>query len=123
MFSTCLDNSLKFVFWERVKLHLFSHLQNAFNLVWSKTRTNAKFFCLTLSNDKILAWSKQKAITDSKLKLVQMTKFVLGRVEIFVGKGENCGYLHFLTFSQFLKCLLPYGPKQFGLCNEGLTLS
>ena len=33
-------------------------------------------------------------------KLTEKLKFVLGRVENIVGKGENAGYKHFLLFPQ-----------------------
>ena len=32
--------------------------------------------------------------------MTEKLKFVLGRVENIVGKGENAGYLHFLLFLQ-----------------------
>ena len=51
-----------------------------------------------LPNNKILAQSKLKAITDNKIKLVKMMIFVLERVENTVGKGENAVYQHFLLF-------------------------
>ena len=57
---------------------------------------------LTLSNDKILDWSKLKAIADTNLKVhvVKMMVYVLDRVENIVAKGENAGYQHFLLFQQ-----------------------
>ena len=42
-------------------------------------------------NDKLLDWSKLKAFADDKLNLAKKWKFVLGRVENMVGKGENAG--------------------------------
>ena len=50
-------------------------------------------------NDKILDRSKLKAL-DSKISVAQKLKFVSGRVENIVGKGENAGYQRFLLFSQ-----------------------
>ena len=35
-----------------------------------------------------------------KINVAQKLKFVYGRVENIVGKGENAGYQHFLLFSQ-----------------------
>ena len=53
-----------------------------------------------LPNNKFLDWSKLKAFADEKFNITQTLKFVLGRVENFVGKGENAGYHHFLLFPQ-----------------------
>ena len=53
----------------------------------------------SLPNNKILDWSKLKAFADNKINLTKKSKFVLGRVENIVGKGENAGYQHFLLFS------------------------
>ena len=44
---------------------------------------------------KVLDWSKLKAFADNKLNLAEKLKFVLGRVENIVGKGEYAGYQHF----------------------------
>ena len=52
----------------------------------------------TLPNDKFLDWSKMKAFADNKWNLAKKLKFVLGRVENIVIKGENAGYQHFLPF-------------------------
>ena len=38
-----------------------------------------------------LYWSKLKAFADDKLKVTDGLKFVLGRVENIVGKGEKAG--------------------------------
>ena len=51
-----------------------------------------------LPNDKFLDWSKFKAFADNKIITTQKLKFVLGRTENIVGKGENAGYQHFLLF-------------------------
>ena len=63
-----------------------------------------------LSNDKILDLSKFKAFADDKIIVTQKLKFVLGRVENFVGKGENAG-----SFSPFptmvSKAFFPRGVK------------
>ena len=50
----------------------------------------------SLPNDKIVDQSKLKAFADSKINVTQKFKFVLGRVENIMGKGENAGYQHFL---------------------------
>ena len=54
----------------------------------------------SLPNSKILDWSKVKAFADDKINVTEKLKFVLGRVENMVGKGENAGYQHFLLFPQ-----------------------
>ena len=43
----------------------------------------------SLPHKKILLWSKLKAFADDKIKVTGKLKFVLGRVENTVGKGEN----------------------------------
>ena len=53
-----------------------------------------------LPDDKILDWSKLKAFADEKINETEKMKFVFGRVENIVGKGENAGYQHFLLFTQ-----------------------
>ena len=53
----------------------------------------------SLPNDKILDWSKLIAFADNKTNVTEKLKFVLGRVENIVGKGENAGYQHLLPFS------------------------
>ena len=68
-------------------------------------RTWFDTFCLcidSLPNDKILDWSKLKAYADDKKKkkMDQQFKFVHGRVENIVGKGENAGFQHFLRLLQ-----------------------
>ena len=61
-----------------------------------------------LPNDKILDWSKLKAFADDKINVSENLKFVLGRVENIVGKGENDGYQHFLFFpTMFSKRFFP----------------
>ena len=58
----------------------------------------------TLPNNKTLDWFKLKAFSDDKINLAEKLKFVMGRVQNIVGKGENAGYQHFLLFPQcFLK--------------------
>ena len=46
----------------------------------------------SLTNDKILDRFKLKAFSDNKINVNEKVKFGLGRVEKFVGKGENAGY-------------------------------
>ena len=54
----------------------------------------------SLPNDKVLDWSILKAFAYDKISVPSNLKFVLGRVENIVGKGENAGYQHFLLFPQ-----------------------
>ena len=41
-----------------------------------------------------------RKFADDKIYVTESLKFVLGRVENIVGKGENAGYQHFLLFQQ-----------------------
>ena len=45
-----------------------------------------------------LDWSKLKALADDKINVTEKLKFVLGRVENIMGKGENAGKHNFLVF-------------------------
>ena len=45
-------------------------------------------------------WSKLKAFVEDKISVSEKLKFVLGRVESIVGKGEKAGYQHFLLSPQ-----------------------
>ena len=52
-----------------------------------------------LPNNKFLDWSNLKELADNNINATEKLKFVLGRVENIVGKGENAGnYQHFLLF-------------------------
>ena len=53
-----------------------------------------------LPNDNILDWSKFKAFADNKTNVTENMKFILGRAESTVGKGENAGSQHFLLCKQ-----------------------
>ena len=57
-------------------------------------------FINSLPHEKILHWSKLKAFAEHKMYFHEKVKFVSGRVENIVGKGENAGYQHFLLFPQ-----------------------
>ena len=54
-----------------------NHLQKHFN---------------SLTNNKIVDWSNLKESADDKIYVTEKWKFVLGRVENILGKGENAGY-------------------------------
>ena len=76
----------------------FAEVQLTSTMQWKRDGLNS------LPNDKFLDWSNLKAFPDDKLKVPEKLKFVLGKVENIVGKGENAGYQHFLLFPQcFLK--------------------
>ena len=46
----------------------------------------------SLPNGNVLDWSKLKAFADDKIDVTEKLKFAFGRVDNFVGKGENAGY-------------------------------
>ena len=74
---------------------------------------------LFLPKDKTLAESKLKAFANDKINKTENVKFVIGRIANIVGKGENCGYQHFLHFPEcFHK-----GRKKSGLCHKKLTIN
>ena len=52
----------------------------------------------SLPNIRFCYWSKLKAFVDNKIYVPRYFKFVMGRVENIVGKGENAGNQHFLLF-------------------------
>ena len=54
----------------------------------------------SLPKEKFLDWFKLKAFADDKRNAIEKLKFVLGRGENIIGKGENAGYQHFLLFPQ-----------------------
>ena len=43
----------------------------------------------------MLDWSNFKAFGNDKINVTQKLRYVYGRVENNVGKGENAGYQHF----------------------------
>ena len=67
-------------------------------MIWTVTSLEQVNNDSSLPHDKILDWSKWKAFADDKLNVTEKLKFVLGRLENIVGKGENAGYQHFLLF-------------------------
>ena len=73
----------------------------------------------TLPNDKTLDSSKFKAFADDKIMVDQKLRFVLGKVENIVGKGEHAGYQHFLLFPQcFQKLSFPVVLKSWNYVVE-----
>ena len=65
----------------------------------------ALIFLNSIPNDKILDCSKLKAFAGEKINVNHKVKFLLGRIETIVGKGENTRYQHFLFCPL---CFLPY---------------
>ena len=60
------------------------------------------------SSPDFLDWFKLKELADDKMNVTEKLKFVLGRVENIVVKGENAEYQHFLLFLQcFQKASFP----------------
>ena len=58
----------------------------------------------SLPHSQILDLSKLRAFADDNLNVNQKLKFVFGRVENIVVKGENADYQHFFLFPEcFLK--------------------
>ena len=55
----------------------------------------------SLPKDKMLDWSKLKALAHDKVSVVENLEFVFEGVENIVGKGEISGYQHFLFFPHF----------------------
>ena len=66
-------------------------------------------FALTLYQTTFFDWSKLNTFADYKINVTEKLKFVFGRVENIVGKGENAGYQHFLLFPQSFKNFLSQG--------------
>ena len=69
---------------------------------------------LSFSSSKILDWSNLKAFTDLNIYVPENWKFVLGRIESIVRKGENAGYQHFLLFPQSFQKALSSGSLKVG---------
>ena len=61
-----------------------------------------------LPHGKILDWSKLRAFTDDKINVTEKLKFVLGRIENIVEKGQNAGYHHFLLFPKCFSRSFPF---------------
>ena len=55
----------------------------------------------SLQNDKIQYQYKLKAFADDKINVAKKFKFVSGRVENIMGKGENAGFHIFSTSQNF----------------------
>ena len=75
-----------------------------------------------LPKNRILDQSKLKAFANDKLKMIQMAKFVLDKIESNEGKEENAGYQHLLLFPQCFQNLGFFHRvvKSKGLCGKEL---
>ena len=89
-------------------LHLHS-LQRKFMIVKDRVRVDS------LPNNKIIDCSKLRAFADGKIYVTEKLKFVIGRVENIVGKGENAGYQHFLLFPQCFQKASYIGSLKVGI--------
>ena len=58
-------------------------------------------------NNKFLDWSNLKELAHKTINMIVKLKFVLGRVENIMGKGENAGYHGWLKgfFPRIVKSL------------------
>ena len=72
----------------------------------------------SLPNEKILDWTKLKALADDKFNGAKMIIFLLDRLENIVGKGENVGYHHFLFFLQCFQKAVSPGSLKVGIVWE-----
>ena len=68
-----------------------------------------------LPNNKVLDWSKLKALADDKINKTQKLKIVSSCIENIVGKGENAGNQHFLLFPQCSQKLSFLGLLKVGI--------
>ena len=75
----------------------------------------------SLSNDKILDWSKLKAFADDKINLNEKIQIRHGIGRKHLGKGENAGHQHFLLFLQCFQISLFQSRYMSGFCGKGLT--
>ena len=91
------EKSFRKTLWKKMKLFKMSN--DLFPRCFVRNLYPKKSFN-SLPNDKISDQPKLKAFTDNKIKAIEKLKFVQGRNENIVGKGENAGFQHFLLFLQ-----------------------
>ena len=87
------------LFLEKAWIKMRMHRIIVSDLCLTQTYLNAS------QNDKVLDWSKFKALADDKINVTENLKFVLGRVENFEGKGENAGYQDFYRVFKSHDCV------------------
>ena len=69
-----------------------------------------------LPNNKSLDWSKLKAFVDDKINVNKKNlKYVFGKVENIVGKGEKAGYQRCLLFPQCFQKASVSGSLKVGI--------
>ena len=69
----------------------------------------------SLPNGNSLDLSTLKVFADDKIYDTEKLKFLLGRVENIMGKGENAGYQHFLLFPKCFQKALSSGSLTVGI--------
>ena len=90
---------------------------------YTKKKAQSRLLHKSLSNGKILDWSKYIAFTDDKITLAKMIMFVFNRSEKSVGKGEIAGYQNFLLSHNVFKSIFSQGGLKLGLCGKELNRS
>ena len=118
--------------WEKEKLLVTSNFSLSHNVfksclllmrqneyLWSKG-LNVCFILNSLSNDKILDWSKLTAFAVDKRNLNEKLKLLLGRVENIVGKKMLVTSI-FSFLHNVLKRLVNQGNKKAGLYGKELN--
>ena len=73
-------------------------MKNILKMIMLNKRPILLLSFYSLPNNKIVDWSNLKESADDKIYVTEKLKFVLGRVENIMGKGENAGHQHFLLF-------------------------
>ena len=76
---------------------------------------------MSFNSVPILDWTTLKSSADDKINLIQKLKFLYGRLENILGKGENAGYQHFVFFPQCFQKLSIQGSLSSGSCCKNLT--
>ena len=69
-------------------------------MVWEGYKISWEKEKMLVTSNRLLDWSKLKAYADDKLNVTKKFKFLFGRVQNIVGKGENASYQHLLLFTQ-----------------------
>ena len=94
-------------------------MANSFSMGISVPVDTIKEIFNSLPTNKLLDCFKLKAFADDKLNLAEELKFVFGRVENILGKGENAGYQHFLLFPQCFQKASILGSFKVGIVWYG----
>ena len=75
-----------------------------------------------LPNNIFFYWSKLKELADDKINVTEKLKFVLGRAENIVRKGENAGFQHFVLFPQCFQKASFTGSLKVGIVCQRVML-